>query len=104
MLLLTLWSSFAKQVNLSVIARLVSYGLTCAALPILRRKLGAETAGFKAPAGVAVSILTLVLAGWLLSNASWLDARDTAIAATLGLLLYIAYKLTRVGRKANYAG
>jgi hypothetical protein len=53
---------------------------------------------------VAVSILTLVLAGWLLSNASWLDARDTAIAATLGLLLYIAYKLTRVGRKANYAG
>jgi amino acid transporter len=102
MLLLTLWSSFAKQVNLSVITRLVSYGLTCAALPILRRKFGAETAGFKTPAGVPISILTLILAGWLLSNASWLDARDSAIAAALGLLIFIVYKLTRLGRKANY--
>ncbi len=95
MLLLTLWSSFSKQVNLSVLARLVAYGVTCAALPVLRRRLGDETVGFKVPAGILVSMLTLALVGWLLSNASWLDIRDSAIAAAIGLLIYIAYRLVR---------
>jgi amino acid transporter len=94
-LVLTLWSTFSKQVNLSVIARLVSYGVTCAALLVFRRKAGAPLAMFKAPAGVAVAVGALLLAAWLLSNSSRLDARDSVIAAGIGLLIYVIYRLVR---------
>lgn len=92
MLALTLWSTFSKQVNLSVIARLLSYGVTCAALIVFRRNLSAPPALFKTPAGVAVAVIALMLAVWLLSNSTWLDARDSAIAAATGLLIYFACK------------
>jgi amino acid transporter len=97
MLTFTLWSTFLKQVNLSVIARLLAYAATCAALMMLRKKPNAPAAMFKTPAGVAVSIFTLLLIAWLLSNATWQDARDSAIAAAIGLLIYLAYKFTRRG-------
>ncbi len=93
MLALTLPSNFYKQVNLSVIARLLSYGLTCAALLVLRRKSDAPSPLFKAPAGVAVAVTALVLSAWLLSNSTLADARDSAIAAVAGLLIYAGYKL-----------
>ncbi|MBI3649448.1 MAG: amino acid permease [Acidobacteria bacterium] len=95
MLTFTLWSTFLKQVNLSVIARLLAYAATCAALMMLRRKPDAPAAMFKTPAGLAVSIFTLVLIAWLLSNATWQDARDSAIAAALGLVIYFAYQWPR---------
>ena len=96
-LALTLGSTFARQVNLSVIARLLSYGVTCAALLVFRYKKDAPPAMFKAPGGVVVAIAALLLAGWLLSNGSYLDARDSAIAAGAGLVIYFAYRLTRRG-------
>ncbi|HXG93974.1 MAG TPA: amino acid permease [Blastocatellia bacterium] len=101
MLAFTIPTTFYKQVNLSVIARLLSYSATCAALPVLRHKKGMPDALFKAPAGIAVSIATLGLAAWLLSNSSWLDARDSMIAAGIGLLLYAAYKLAKRGDEST---
>ncbi|HKP86985.1 MAG TPA: amino acid permease [Blastocatellia bacterium] len=92
MLALTLGSTFSKQVNLSVIARLLSYGVTCAALLVFRRSGSAPPAMFKTPAGVAVAIVALLLAAWLLSNSPWLDARDSAIAVAVGLLIYFGYR------------
>lgn len=95
MMLLTLWSSFSRQVNLSVIARLLSYGVTCAALIMLRKKTDAPAAMFKAPVGIWVAILTMVLIVWLLSNAQWADWRDSAIAAGVGLLIYLVHRFTQ---------
>jgi amino acid transporter len=95
MMLLTLWSSFSKQVNLSVIARLLSYGVTCAALIMLRKKMDAPEAMFKAPAGIGVAMLTILLIVWLLTNATLLDVRDTAIAAGVGLLIYLVHRFTQ---------
>ncbi|HET8674426.1 MAG TPA: amino acid permease [Blastocatellia bacterium] len=95
MLALTLPSNFYKQVNLSVIARLLSYGLTCAALIVLRRKSDVPAPLFKAPAGVAVAVTALVLSAWLLSNSTRADARDSAIAAVAGLLIYAVYKIVK---------
>jgi len=95
---LTLGSTFARQVNLSVIARLLSYGVTCAALLVFRYKKDAPPAMFKAPGGVVAAIAALVLSVWLLSNpivnrdGSMLDARDSAIAAGVGLLIYFGYR------------
>jgi amino acid transporter len=91
MLLLTLKSSFIAALTISAIARLVTYGATCIALPVLRRKSDVSPAGFRLPGGTAIAILSLLLAGWLLANSTWQEARAAAIAAAVGLLIYLAY-------------
>jgi amino acid transporter len=93
MLLMTLWSTFTTQVNLSVIARLLSYGITCGGLIMLRKKADAPAAGFIAPVGIWVAILAMLSIVWLLTNAKLVDVRDSAIAAGLGLLIYFVHRL-----------
>lgn len=102
-LVLTLTGTFVYAVTVSVIARLLSYSATCAALPVLRRKPGAPPAAFVAPAGVAAAIAALLLAGWLLSNITGPQARDAAIAALLGMAIYLVRRL-RAGATASPAG
>jgi amino acid transporter len=93
-LVLALTGSFVKAATISVIARLLSYGVTAAALPVLRKRRDAPPASFRVPAGGAVTIATLLLTAWLLSNTTGRQARDAAIAATLGLLLYLLPRLS----------
>jgi amino acid transporter len=95
MLVLTLSGTFIYAVTISTIARLLAYGATCVALLLLRRRSGAGPAMFKVPAGEVVAIITLALAAWLLSNIKWSEARDAGIAAALGLVIYLAYRLWR---------
>ncbi len=98
MLALTLSGSFISSLTVSAIARLMAYIVTCAGLIALRRRDGHETrfkAQFKAPAGVAVSVAALVLCVWLLAQSSARDAKNAAIAAILGLIIYGAYQLAR---------
>jgi amino acid transporter len=95
MLALTLWSTFSAQVKISVITRLLSYAVTCAALIALRRRSDAPPAQFRAPAGAALAVAALALAAWLLSNSTSADARDTAIAAALGIAIFLAYRWWR---------
>ncbi len=95
MLALTLWSSFTSQVTISAIARLLAYAATCTALVILRRKPDAPPALFKTPAGIAVAAVALALAIWLLSNSRLIEARDSAVAASIGLAIFLAYRFKR---------
>jgi basic amino acid/polyamine antiporter, APA family len=95
---LTLSGKFVTLLTVSVIARLLAYITTCAALIVLRRRDEREMlfkAQFKTPAGVAVSIAALGLSAWLLAHSSASEARDTALAAAAGVLIYGAYKLVR---------
>jgi APA family basic amino acid/polyamine antiporter len=94
-LALTLSSTFSRQVNLSVIARLISYSATCAALLVFRRSRSAPPALFKATAGVPAAIAALLLVIWLLTNSTFYDARDSVIAASAGLIIYFGYPLFR---------
>jgi len=70
-LCLGLYGSFAWNATLSAIVRLVTYGLTCAALPILRRQgpsgFRLPSAGFFVPASVAFCL-------WLLSTRTFRQA------------------------------
>ncbi|HEY8459828.1 MAG TPA: APC family permease, partial [Blastocatellia bacterium] len=98
MLALTLSGNFIFSLKVSVIARLLAYIATCAALIMLRRRDEREMrfkAQFKAPAGVAVSIAALALSGWLLAHSSAGEALHTAVATAAGLAIYGAYKLVR---------
>src|SRR5439155_12741685 len=104
MLILTLKSSFVAALTISAIARLVTYGVTCAALPVLRRRSGVSPAMFRVRGGSAIAVAALILAGWLLLNnvladlrtdkAWWaFEAIQSTIAAAVGFAVFIAYRL-----------
>jgi amino acid transporter len=97
MLVLTLKQSFVQALTISAIARLLTYAATCAALPVLRRT-NAPPALFRLRGGTVISILSLMLAGWLLANSTLREAVTAAIAALVGLIIFLAYRLARTSR------
>jgi len=95
MLLLTLRSSFVAALTISAIARLVTYGATCLALPVLRRRRDVAEPWFKVRGGTFIAIASLLLATWLLANTTPPQRWQAAIAAGVGLVVYFAYRLYR---------
>jgi amino acid transporter len=95
MLMLTLQSSFVAALTISTIARLVAYAVTCAGLPVLRRRTVAPPASFKLPGGPVIAIAALVLSAWLLINSTLYEAIATTIAAAVGFLVYLGYRFYR---------
>lgn len=95
MLVLTLKSSFVAALTISTIARLVAYAVTCAALPVLRKREEAPPAHFVLRGGPVIAIAALLLSVWLLLNSTWYEAIVSAIAALLGMVIYIIYKIVR---------
>jgi APA family basic amino acid/polyamine antiporter len=97
MLFFTLKSSFVAALTISAIARLVTYGATCISLPLFRAKFRAKRdvpeAAFRLPGGTVIAILCLVLIVWLLAHSTWDEARAAALAAGVGLLIYLAYRV-----------
>jgi amino acid transporter len=100
MLALSLSATFVSAVTLSIVIRLMTYAVTCAALPVLRRRRGGEPARFVVPAGEIVSVLALGLIVWLFASSSWTDVRQALLGAGAGLLLY-GWCTTRSARSAT---
>ncbi len=86
--LLTLSGTFIYLLTISTISRLVTYIITCGALPILRRRANAPTAAFRLPGGEIWAALSIALCLWLLSNISLQEARDSLLAILAGLVIY----------------
>jgi amino acid transporter len=101
MLVLTLKSSFVAALTISAIARLVTYAVTCAALPVLRRKSAAPKAFFRLPGGAFIAVAAILLSAWLLANSTAKEAIQSAVAATVGLAIYLGYQLTGRRRKTR---
>jgi len=95
MLVLTLTSTFVAALTISTIARLVAYAVTCAALPVLRRRSAAPKALFHLPGGTAIAVAALILSGWLLANSTLKEGIQSAIAAVVGLAIYFGYRLVK---------
>ncbi|KUG09939.1 APC family permease [Solirubrum puertoriconensis] len=87
-LVLAITGTFIYALTLSTIIRLFYFGLTCAALPVLRRRQPQVPAPFHLRGGWVVAGLSVLLCGWLLSNSKGDEARDVLIAAAVGLVLY----------------
>jgi amino acid transporter len=86
MLALSLGATFVSAVTLNTVIRLMTYFITCAALPILRRRRAGEPAQFVVPAGALVSALALALIG-----------------AAVGLVLYGLYGRA-TARRSSWPG
>ncbi len=92
-LVVTVSGTFIYALTVSSITRLLTYAATCGALVALRRKNEAPPTTFKLPSGIAVSAIALALCAWLVASSTWREARDTGIAAAMGLLFYAIYRL-----------
>jgi APA family basic amino acid/polyamine antiporter len=95
MLVLTLKSSFVAALTISTIARLVTYAVTCAALPVLRRRKGVPAPMFKVRGGPVIAVAALMLAAWLLANSTLREAVTATIAGAVGMVIYLSYRLYR---------
>jgi amino acid transporter len=100
-LVMTLSGTFIQAVTISTVARLIAYAATCAALPVLRRRQDVPAALFTVRFGPAVAVAALALAGWLLSHSTTREARDAAIVAVFGLLLFGGYRWVRRSRQVS---
>lgn len=92
MLALTLRSSFVAALTISTIARLVAYAVTCAALPVLRRRSSAPQAMFRLRGGTIIAIAALLLSAWLLANSTLKEGIQSLIAAAVGFAIYLGYR------------
>jgi amino acid transporter len=95
MLVLTLSGTFIHLLTLSTLSRLVTYFVTCTAVPVLRRRPSAPAAAFVMPAGIIAATAGMTLVLWLLSNSSLREARDTAAAAAVGMSIYWLHRRLR---------
>ncbi|AKD55219.1 APC family permease [Spirosoma radiotolerans] len=87
-LLLAVTGTFLYALTLSTLIRIAYFALTCAALPVFRRRANVPPAQFRVAGGWLISALAVVLCLWLLSNSSGREARDVAIAMAAGLVIF----------------
>lgn len=86
-LILTLYGSFLWLAAATVVSRLLLYGLTCAAVPVLRPKL-ANNSSFILPLGYTVPALGIAACIWLALQVSMSSVLATALFVLLGTALY----------------
>jgi amino acid transporter len=88
-LALALYGSFTWNATLSAIVRLLTYGLTCVALLVFRRRPDVGEPGFRVPVAVVVAPLAAGFCLWLLLTRSLTQAWITAALVAAGALLYL---------------
>jgi amino acid transporter len=84
---LALSGSFAGLAALSVVARLVTYGATAAAVPVLRRQQG-PSPGFRLPGGWAIPAAAIAVSLALAASATRINLLATGIALAAGFGIY----------------
>ena len=84
MLAFTLATTFVSALTVTVGLRVLIYLVTCAALPVLRRRPASATA-FIVPAGSLLAITCVGICVALLAVRPWTETRQLAVAVLLGL-------------------
>ncbi|MGH7553390.1 MAG: APC family permease, partial [Longimicrobiales bacterium] len=87
-LVLALSGSFVQLALLSVIARLVTYMGTAAAVPVLRRRFGDSPDAVRLPGGPAIPIAALLLSILLVASAQPRNLIAGALGLLAGVVIY----------------
>ena len=88
-LVLALTGSFVELAMLSVVARLVTYVGTAAAVPVLRRRMAGRAGALELPGGPAIPLLALLLSLAFLASAEWSNLLAGGAALGAGVLVYM---------------
>jgi len=88
MLLFTLATTFTSALTITVGLRVIIYLVTCATLPVLRRRQGEAQAAFRVPAGDLVAVIAMLTCVGLLAMRPWTETRQLVIVLVLGLLMW----------------
>lgn len=94
-------AEFAALAAISAIARLLSYMATCAAVPVLRRKMPEAHRGFTVPGGAIIPVTALVLSAWLLLGSTRTQVSISAAALLVGAVIYGGYRFALRSRIAG---
>jgi len=100
-LALGLYGSFTWNATLSAVVRLITYGLTCLALIVFRRRRPERPAGFAAPAGPLVALLGAGFCAWLLTTRSFAQIWVLLALVGVGAALWLAAGRGLTGRAAG---
>lgn len=90
MLLFTIVTTFASAVSITVGLRVIVYIVTCAALPVLRRRGTRSPAAFRTPGGTALAIACMLVCLGLLASRPRGDIIQLAVVLALGWLAWLA--------------
>ena len=96
---LGLGGSFVGNARLSAVPRLIMYALTCASLPVLRRKLP-DASRFRLPRGVVFATLGVIFCVAVLTRAT---KPELLIAAVVIALAALNWAMVRPHRGEQFA-
>jgi amino acid transporter len=88
---LALMGTFRWNATLSALSRLFAYGITCAALPGLRKKMPGQQ-GFHLPGGVVFAVLGILFALVLVSRMGRAELIVLAVTAAVSFLNWLAVR------------
>lgn len=83
---------FALLAAISAIARLCCYMSTCAALPVLRRKMPEAQRRFSLPGGAVIPIVACAISAWLLVGATETQVLICGASLLAGALVYGCFR------------
>jgi amino acid transporter len=92
--ILAISGTFVWLATISVMARLVTYGVTCLAVPMLRKRSDSAPM-FRLPLGPAVPVLGIALIVWLFMQTNRGDVMAFGVALIFGALLYAVAHRTK---------
>jgi amino acid transporter len=87
-LALSLTGTFVYAATMSVVARLLVYAVTCAAVPAFRRRADVAAARFHVPGGGVIAALAMLVLVWLAAQISADQAFAMGVAVLLGFGIY----------------
>jgi amino acid transporter len=90
MLLFTIVTTFTSAVTITVGLRVIIYIVTCAALPVLRRRAGGAPAAFTAPGGTMLAASCVLIAIGLLASRPRADIIQLVVVVAVGLVAWAA--------------
>ncbi len=88
MLLFTLVTTFTSALTITVGLRVIIYLVTCAALPVLRRRPGEARAAFRVPAGDLVALVAMATCVGLLAVRPWAESRQLLVVLAIGVVVW----------------
>lgn len=88
MFLFTMLTTFTTALTITVGLRVIIYIVTCAALPVLRRRAGRGRRGFRAPGGTALAVACVAVGVGLLASRPLGDIIQLLVVMLIGALAW----------------